>query len=628
MSGITGIVLFDGQQVSSKTLTTMTNAIAHRGPDRINTWNIKNAGLAHCMLHTTPQSLHEHLPFYDSTKQLVIVSDARIDNRQELAQKLNLSQFDTLHLADSKIILLAYEKWGFNCAAKLRGDFSFAIWDVNNQHIFCARDHLGVKPFHYHYENKQFSFGSEIKSILANNNVVARPNIERIADFLTCIVSDQASTFYQNINRLPAGSYLLCNQHGLQIHKYWHLTFNGYSDGPETIDIEKLQSIIQESVTNRMRSSFPIGSNLSGGLDSSTIVSQAAKLLQKAKQDSQNKIYTFSGIFNQITQCDEQIYIQAVTDKYSKYINHTNIVVDEIKPGNCFDEMVSFSDEPFFAPHFFMTYKIAQQATKQNIRFFMDGHDGDSAISHGYGLFPELLKRMKFLTAYYEAVKLSGNKKRSVRRLLKLEQSILCNYLFKTRLNRENTVAPTTILNDSFVEQSSINYRLQQLTEYQRIPTDDEWQQQLKALSSPIQQYTLEFLNTLGTKHGIELVFPFTDFRILECCLHIKPEIKLHDGLNRYILRLAMSKTIPSKVFYRKHKTDFTSSALHAYRNDNDCWLTHAISNLPTSIFSFIDKKTLEVNVEHFSNLQSAESLYLLLRVISLGKWLSKNSFT
>lgn len=163
---------------------------------------------------------------------------------------------------------------------------------------------------------------------------------------------------------------------------------------------------------------------------------------------------------------------------------------------------------------------------------------------------------------------------------------------FQTTPSSDNNIIPTTILKESFLEQSSIKNRLQQLTQYHRMPIDDEWQQQLKALSSPIQQYTLEFLNTLGTKHGIELVFPFTDFRILECCLHMKPELKLHDGLNRYMLRLAMSKTIPSKVFYRKHKTDFTLSALHAYKNGNDCWLTRGISNLPTSIFNFIDKKT------------------------------------
>lgn len=162
MSGIVGIIYADNRSVESKKLEQMTAKIAHRGLDGIHTWYGEGIGLGHLMLWTTPESVQEKLPLLNTTRYLILTADARIDNRSELIDALNLEK----NITDSQIILAAYEKWGTCCCEYLLGDFAFAIWEHRQKRLFCARDHLGVKPFFYYHSPEFFIFASEIKSTL------------------------------------------------------------------------------------------------------------------------------------------------------------------------------------------------------------------------------------------------------------------------------------------------------------------------------------------------------------------------------------------------------------------------------------------------------------------------------
>ena len=142
MSGITGIFRRDGQDVDQADINNMNDKISHRGPDGSRIWCEGQVAFGHQMLHTTPESLQEILPFEDKESGLVITADARIDNRKSLSLKLGIE--DNKYVSDSYFILKAYEKWGEKCPEKLLGDFTFAIWDENRETLFCARDHMGV----------------------------------------------------------------------------------------------------------------------------------------------------------------------------------------------------------------------------------------------------------------------------------------------------------------------------------------------------------------------------------------------------------------------------------------------------------------------------------------------------
>ncbi|HSP56152.1 MAG TPA: asparagine synthetase B, partial [Dehalococcoidia bacterium] len=174
MSGITGIFRRDGRPVESAEIARMGEVMAHRGPDGSGTWSEGPAALGHLMLHSTRESLHEELPLPRPGGELVITADARIDNRDELIAALDLNGTARDGMADSELILLAYERWGEGCAERLVGDFAFAIWDGRRQMMFCARDHFGMKPFYYHLSPTLFALGSEIKALLALPGVPRR----------------------------------------------------------------------------------------------------------------------------------------------------------------------------------------------------------------------------------------------------------------------------------------------------------------------------------------------------------------------------------------------------------------------------------------------------------------------
>ncbi|NJK41363.1 MAG: hypothetical protein HC934_08430 [Acaryochloridaceae cyanobacterium SU_2_1] len=145
MSAIAGIFHRDHCPLQPQQLEEMIQALAHRGPQGCHSWLQGSIGLGHCLLWTTPESIHETLPLQQET--LVITADVRLDNRPDLIDQLDLQDPDLSQLTDSQLILAAYQRWGKSCPAYLLGDFAFALWDGKQQQLFCARDHFGVKPF-------------------------------------------------------------------------------------------------------------------------------------------------------------------------------------------------------------------------------------------------------------------------------------------------------------------------------------------------------------------------------------------------------------------------------------------------------------------------------------------------
>src|SRR3989441_8528576 len=237
----------------------------------------------------------------------VLTADARIDNRAELLAALGRG----VEATDAELILGAYQRWGERAPEHLLGDFAFAIWDGRREVLFCARDHFGVKPFYYHHApGRLFAFGSEIKALLALAEVPRRLNETRVADYLVPLLEDKEITFYEEIVRLPPAHRMTVSRDGMRIEQSWAL------DPTREIRLKSdaeyaaaFREIFTEAVRCRLRSAFPVGSMLSGGLDSSSIVCVARKLLA---EDGGGKLHTFSAIFPDVPECDEREYIEAV----------------------------------------------------------------------------------------------------------------------------------------------------------------------------------------------------------------------------------------------------------------------------------------------------------------------------
>ena len=244
------------------------------------------------MLWTTPESLYEELPF--EKDGLVITADARIDNRKELSKELGIQ--DKENIPDSYFILMAYKRWNEECLDKLLGDFAFAIWDKNLDKLFCARDHMGVKPFYYYLSDDLFVFGTEIKAIFTFTEIPIKLNEKKLALFFMKDIMDKELTFYEDIKCLPAAHNLTVNKHKIVLKTYWELNPNSeiIMDSEEDY-VEAFLEIFVEAVRCRLRSSVPIGFELSGGLDSSSIVCTVKEILfEEQKMDA---IKTFSNVY-------------------------------------------------------------------------------------------------------------------------------------------------------------------------------------------------------------------------------------------------------------------------------------------------------------------------------------------
>ena len=293
-------------------LRRMTAAIAHRGPDGIRHWVHGPVGLGHLRLQTTPESVRENQPLANSDGTLCLTLDGRIDNRSELRRALESNDFHPRDDSDAELVLRAYECWAEACPNRLLGDFAFAIWDSGRRQLFCARDYVGVRPFYYHRSSSLFAFGSEIRAVLALETVPRRLNESRVADFLVEQLDreDEESTFYRDVLRLPAGHCLTVGPDRFAQRDYWDLK------APPVLKLgslreygEAFRSVFVEAIRCRLRSNHPVGSTLSGGIDSSSVVCTTRELLAGELKEP---LHTISLVDADESKCGETPYIREV----------------------------------------------------------------------------------------------------------------------------------------------------------------------------------------------------------------------------------------------------------------------------------------------------------------------------
>ena len=287
----------------------------NRGNDSKGIWLDSNVGIGHKMLWTTPESLYEKQPLVSKDSKLTIVADARIDNRDELFEKLAIKEDEFDVVTDIDLILWSYEKWGKECPQYLIGDFSFLIWNQEKKELFAAKDKMGMKPLYYYYDDEVFLFASEVFVLRTLLNDKAEKKEGSIRNWIKYRAIDYEDTFFENIRRLPFAAILSCNKNDIVIEKYWQPQEMKISyDISYEEACSRLKELFEQAVKARLRSNYPIGCELSGGLDSSSVLCVAAQT--KEGKD----ILPFSIRFGEMS-CDEGKFIKSVEDKIGKSSN-------------------------------------------------------------------------------------------------------------------------------------------------------------------------------------------------------------------------------------------------------------------------------------------------------------------
>jgi asparagine synthase (glutamine-hydrolysing) len=626
VSGIAGVYRRDGGALDQAALSAMLARIAHRGPDASRIWLQRSVGLGHCLLTTTPQSQRETLPYHDQNVDRTITADAVLYNREELLDKLELDG----DAADSEIILSAYDRWSEGCCAEIVGDFAFVIWDARRQQLLCARDHFGVRPLYYWQSDSLFVFASEVKALFALPEVPRRIDEVRMAEYLGGIPDIGGSrTFYADVQRLSHGSQMVVTASRAATRRYWQLDPNREvrPKSDEACD-ERFRELFSRSVTRRLRSAFPCGALLSGGLDSSSIVSVAQAALQARGEDS---LRTYSALFDSVPASDERRFIAAAVERTGCAPRF--IAADDIDPFSDIREILAQQDEPFGNPILFLRTALCSAASADGVRILLDGFVGDTVVSHGLSYLTELARSLRWLSLARELSSLTpyfaGTYKRPLPRLI-WHRAIRPLIPLPRQLRRRVRSPWDPLIKNSFAERLALRERLEDergtVTKPARTAREEHWRNHTMTGVYP---YYLEVADRQMIRSRIRPSYPFLDPALAEFCLALPGDQKLRRGWSRFFFRRAMSDRLAHDVAWRQDKSNLNPMLIHGLATCDRESLRRMLGIVrpllePYANVDVIDRSYRAViAVGDPTRLQIMPDVLRLWRSVTAGLWLS-----
>ena len=375
MCGINGYIS-SNKNFNQEELKKSLQRIRHRGPDNQNVWVKGKVGLGHRRLSIIDLSDDANQPMTSNSERYVAVFNGEIYNFKQIAQKHKLNLKTS---SDTEVILEAFEQQGVSFINELNGMFSLAVFDKETNKIFLFRDRMGIKPLFYYYDGENFAFASEIKALLEfnfiKNNIKLNKN--SVSLFLQFGYIPEPETIFNNIKKFPSGNYAIYHNNRLEITNYWSIeskiTKNTISDISTAKN--KLNELLVESVKLRMISDVPLGTFLSGGIDSSLVTAVAQSISKKP-------IKTFSIGF-----AESKFNEAAYAAKVARYLNtdHHEFIVSEKDVLELIDNFFDIYDEPFADSSGFPTILVSKMA-KKYVTVVLSGDGGDE-LFHGYGAY-------------------------------------------------------------------------------------------------------------------------------------------------------------------------------------------------------------------------------------------------
>jgi asparagine synthase (glutamine-hydrolysing) len=631
MSGIAGIIHFDGAPIEPGQIEKMTAAMSHRGPDGINHWVKGSVALGQCMLRTTPESLQENQPLTNEDESLVLVMDGRVDNWDELRKEL-LGRGAALRTrADAELVLRTYEVWGDACADRIIGEYAFFIWDGRQRRLFAARDAAGTRHFYYHAGRGWFAFASEIKGLLALDRIEPRLNESRVFDYLVPEFDrdDVVGTFYQGIDRMPAGHAMTVTERGIKIWRYWNpgdLPANRFVSLDECAEalLEQMRIVVK----CRLRSIGPVGAMLSGGLDSSSIVGLISK---EFRNDLSEPLRTFSLIREDRENCKDWEHIRhMLKDGWIEPTIMTSAIVDDLY--EAYLANIAHTDEPFAFSHG-LTYFIAYNAARRKgCNVALDGIAGDLLF---YGPTPSLNAIFRsgmynqipaFLSAYQQH-DMKGGLRTLIRTALASATPDRAKVHYRNL--REKVAAPRAALAQLNRE---IAQRLLETKRVQRAKTG-ETERHGSDQAAHAQHFTTGILSSahevygqIAFAMGVEPRSPFSDRRMIEFSIQMPIEAKLFSYWYKHQIRKGMVGILPEAVCWRRDVGHHPGWKFYERLVSRTVQHTPEICNavrVDNKMRRWIDLPSLDREIERFKRSSDYNSGYQLLSLSVLQQWLS-----
>ena len=561
MCGIAGIISLTDLVVNKQALKLMANAIAHRGPDDEGYWTneTQSVGFAHKRLSIIDLS-HEAAQPMHYANRYTIVYNGEIYNYIELRETLYKKGYRFQTQSDTEVIIAAYDCLKEKCLHHLNGMFAFGIWDNKEQTFFAARDRFGEKPFYYYLNDDQLVFASEMKALWAVG-IEKKADDKMLLNYLAVgyveNAADKEETFFEDIYVLPSSHYLLLSAKTkkLSIKRYWKIDKEKTVDITETEAIEHFNELLTISVRRRLRSDAPLGINLSGGLDSSSLAATIALIKNDRTIAGRFKgdIQTFSAIFPGF---DESIYIKSVTAKF--HLPNFQVQPTAIGLVNDFEKLCYHQEEPFSSSSIYAQYKVFELAKEQGIKALIDGQGADETLA-GYHKYlhwylQELLIKRKF-----------GTLKKEKEAFHKNNLPLIWN--FKNYLAAYFPAHVVIGLEQR--EYSTIMHHPDVDSSFLACLQDRGWEGVYKPRVAKLNdilyyntaksglQELLRYADRNSMAHGREAHFPFLDHELVSFLFSLPANLKIRNGWTKSLLRKAMDKKLPNAIVWRKDKVGY-----------------------------------------------------------------------
>ena len=565
------------QSVSEREMRQMLAMLRHRGPDEFGILLDKEVGLGNARLSIIDLSGGSQ-PIQNEDETLWIVFNGEIFNYIELRADLEARGHVFRTSSDTEVILHLYEEFGADCLAKMNGQFAIAIWDTQRRRLFLARDRLGVRPLFYtEIPGNTILFGSEIKAILSDSRVKAEIDPAMMDQIFRFWAPLSPNTVFRGIKELPPGHYLVADRQSVRVERYWSNEFPAEAQGKPARSmeavVEEFRELLIDACRVRLRADVPVGSYLSGGLDSSTIASVVRRHMT-------NRLVTFSIAFTD-QQFDESEFQQEMaanlgTDHHVVRATHEDI-------GRAFPDVIWHTEVPIMRTAPAPMFLLSKLVREQNFKVVLTGEGADEFLA-GYDIFKEAKVRRfwarnaqskwraRLLSRLYPDI--SGLSRSNPEFLAAffgegLEDTDSPWYSHAVRW-KNNRRTRRFLQEGSPAESESSQFDRMAAS----LPREfKQWDPLARAQYLEITIFLSQYLlssqgDRMGMAHSVEGRFPFLDVRMVEFCNRLDPRMKMRVLKEKYLLKKAAEPWLPD-IIRRRPKRPYRAPVHRSFFNES-----------------------------------------------------------
>ncbi len=594
MCGICGKLIFDGaDSVEPLLINSMLDTIRHRGPDDVGVYFAGRIGLGHRRLSIIDLSTG-HQPLSNEDGSVWIVFNGEIYNYQDLQKDLQAKGHVFRTKSDTEVIVHLFEEYGESCVEKLRGMFAFALWDEKQKVLLLARDRVGIKPLYYWKSHDSIVFASEIKAILKDPSVKRELDLGMVDRFLSFYFLPGEETLLKGINKLLPGHYLVFRGEKAEIRQYWDLRF---SECP--ISLQKAESrtleLLEESLRLHMISDVPVGFLLSGGVDSTAMLSFAA-----GKSPFPLSSYTLG--FSEDVVADERPYARLAAERYGS--EHHEMTITSKEFVDFMPKYVWHMEEPVCEPQAVALYYVSKMA-REYVKVLISGEGGDEAFA-GYSIYRNILwlerlkKAMGPLKGVIAAGLLRANRIANSKKVAKYATllDIPCDSFCLGR-----TYHPSNYFNGVLADVYSKDFA-QHVDKAHSVEVVKGFLKNVNGNSivnrmlyvdtkTSLPDDLLLKADKMTMANSLELRVPFLDHKLLEFAASLPADFKVRRFTTKYLAKRALKRRIPKEILQRR-KVGFPVPNDAWLRTELDPWVKEVLLDRQTLERGYFERSSIE----------------------------------